>query len=161
MSTYDLLSLLQERATAGTGPVLARTRGSIVFDAGADGAWSICLDRGDVRIEHGAIDDPTSTISGSLSVLREVIEGTRSGVEAFLAGELSMRGSMALAPRRAGRVAAEERPDQFPRAGLTLAAGIRTAYLEAGPKDAPPIVLIHGLGGTNGSMLPTAGALSR
>ncbi|HSP38101.1 MAG TPA: alpha/beta fold hydrolase [Frankiaceae bacterium] len=161
MSTNDLLGLLEERAQAGTGPVLARTRGSIVFNAGPEGAWTLLLNRGSVTLHHGPIDEPTSTISASLPVLRSVIEGIRSGVEAFLDGELSMRGSMALALQMDGLFAAEERPDQFPRAGLTLAAGIRTAYLEAGPKDAPPVVLIHGLGATNGSMLTTLWDLAR
>jgi pimeloyl-ACP methyl ester carboxylesterase len=161
MSSNDLLGLLEERAEAGTGPVLARTRGSIVFDAGAEGAWTLVLDRGTVRLLHGPIEEPTSTISASLPVLRSVIEGTRSGIEAFLSGELTMRGSMALALQMDGLFAAEERPAQFPRAGLTLAAGIRTAYLEAGPKDAPPVVLIHGLGATNGSMLPTLWDLAK
>ncbi len=161
MSTNDLLALLEERAAAGAGPVLARTRGSIVFDAGADGAWTILLDRGSVRVLHGPVDEPMSTISASLPVLRQVIEGTRSGLEAFLSGELTMRGSMALALQMDGLFAEQERPAQFPRAGLTLAAGIRTAYLEAGPKDAPPVLLIHGLGATNGSMLPTIWDLAR
>jgi pimeloyl-ACP methyl ester carboxylesterase/putative sterol carrier protein len=161
MSTHDLLALLEERAAAGTGAVLARTKGSIVFDAGADGAWTLILDRGSIRLQHGPIDEPMSTISASLPVLRSVIEGTRSGIEAFLSGELTMRGSMALVLQLDGLFAAMERPDQFPRAGLTLAAGIRTAYLEAGPPDAPPIVLIHGLGATNGSMLPTLWDLAR
>ncbi|MDQ1633269.1 MAG: hypothetical protein QOJ32_78 [Frankiaceae bacterium] len=161
MSTTDLLSLLEERAAAGTGPVLARTRGSIVFDAGPEGAWTLLLERGTVRVQYGAIDDPTSTVAASLPVLRSVVEGTRSGIEAFLSGELTMRGSMALGLQMDGLFAAETRPAQFPRAGLTLAAGIRTAYLEAGPKDAPPVVLIHGLGATNGSMLPTLWDLAR
>src|SRR3954454_20700525 len=129
MSTNDLLTLLEERAAAGAGPVLARTRGSIVFDAGADGAWTILLDRGNVRVQHGPVDEPMSTISASLPVLKQVIEGTRSGLEAFLSGELTMRGSMALALQMDGLFAAEERPAQVRRAGLTLAAGIRTAYL--------------------------------
>src|ERR1700709_2644494 len=161
MSATDLLSLLEERAQAGTGPVLARTRGSIVFDAGPEGAWTIHLDRGKVRLEHGAIEEPTSTISASLPVLRDVIGGTRSGIEAFLSGELTMRGSMALGLQMDGLFATETRPARVPGAGRPLAAGIRTASLEAGPKDAPPVVLIHGLGATNGSMLPTLWDLAR
>jgi pimeloyl-ACP methyl ester carboxylesterase len=161
MTSNDLLGLLEERAEAGTGPVLARTRGSIVFDAGAEGAWTLLLERGTVRVANGPIDEPTSTISASLPVLRDVVGGTRSGIEAFLSGELTMRGSMALALQMDGLFAVEQRPAQFPRAGLTLAAGIRTAYLEAGPRDAPPVVLIHGLGATNGSMLPTLWDLAR
>ena len=39
--------------------------------------------------------------------------------------------------------------------------GVRTAWLEAGPPDAPPVVLLHGLGATNASMLPLLGDLAR
>lgn len=32
--------------------------------------------------------------------------------------------------------------------------GVRTGYLDAGPPGGPPVVLLHGLGATNASMLP-------
>ena len=38
--------------------------------------------------------------------------------------------------------------------------GVRTAYLEAGPADAPPVLLLHGLGATNASMLPVLADLA-
>ena len=41
------------------------------------------------------------------------------------------------------------------------AGGLETFYLEAGPVDAPPVVLVHGLSATNASMLPLIPALSR
>jgi pimeloyl-ACP methyl ester carboxylesterase len=41
------------------------------------------------------------------------------------------------------------------------ADGIETFYLESGPVDAPPVVLVHGLAATNASMLPLIPALAR
>src|SRR5207302_1542051 len=42
-----------------------------------------------------------------------------------------------------------------------LAGGLETFYLESGPIDAPPIVLVHGLSATNASMLPLIPALAQ
>jgi pimeloyl-ACP methyl ester carboxylesterase len=39
--------------------------------------------------------------------------------------------------------------------------GVRSSYLEAGPKDAPAVLLLHGLGATNASMLPLVPDLAR
>ena len=86
-------------------------------------------------------------------MLVDVVGGTRAGVEAFLAGELNIRGNMALALALDGVLTDEPRPARHPRSRMVLANGIRTSYLEAGPADAPPIVLVHGLGATNASML--------
>jgi pimeloyl-ACP methyl ester carboxylesterase len=41
-----------------------------------------------------------------------------------------------------------------------MAEGVLTFYLEAGPRDAPPVVLLHGLGATSASFLPTIRDLS-
>jgi pimeloyl-ACP methyl ester carboxylesterase len=39
--------------------------------------------------------------------------------------------------------------------------GVPTSYLEAGPRDAPPVVMLHGLGATNASLLPCLADLAR
>jgi pimeloyl-ACP methyl ester carboxylesterase len=51
--------------------------------------------------------------------------------------------------------ASDDRPARFPRSAMVLAGRTRTFHLEAGPRDAPPVVLLHGLGATNASLLPT------
>jgi pimeloyl-ACP methyl ester carboxylesterase len=84
---------------------------------------------------------------------------------AFLAGDLTVRGDLALALQLDGLFAEEDvtgrrRPAHFPRAQQVLAMGVRTAYLEAGPPDAPPVLLLHGLGATNASMLPVMADLA-
>jgi pimeloyl-ACP methyl ester carboxylesterase len=39
--------------------------------------------------------------------------------------------------------------------------GIRTSYLEAGPVDAQPVLMLHGLGATNASLLPCIADLAK
>jgi pimeloyl-ACP methyl ester carboxylesterase len=52
-----------------------------------------------------------------------------------------------------------ERPPAFPRARTVRAHGVDTFYLDAGA--GPVAVLLHGLGATNASMLPTLVDLAR
>jgi pimeloyl-ACP methyl ester carboxylesterase len=150
----ELRRLLEARVGAGAGEVLARSRAAVVLDAGEGDCWTVAVNAGRVSVREGRprrrVD---TTICATLPVLVDVVAGTRAGVEAFLAGELNIRGNMALALALDGVLADEPRPARHPRSRMVLANGIRTSYLEAGPVDAPPIVLVHGLGATNASML--------
>ena len=83
----------------------------------------------------------------------------RSGVGAFLQGQITVRGDLSLALALDGlfdeSIGGQERPQHWPRASLVRARGIPTAYLESGPRHAKrAVVLLHGLGATNASMLP-------
>ena len=112
-----------------------------------------------VRIAHGAVavlpetTPATTTITADPMTLLDVIEGRASGVEAFLDGRLT-------GPRRPVAGAAARRPVRRRRrpAGPAARARARStpwacarSYLEAGPPDAPPVLLLHGLGATNAS----------
>jgi pimeloyl-ACP methyl ester carboxylesterase len=85
--------------------------------------------------------------------------GTRAGVEAFLEGRLRARGNLALALRLGSIFAPEGRDPRWPRWGRVGAGGLGTGYLEAGKGH--PVILLHGLGGTNASFLPTMWDLAR
>ena len=157
-------ALLRERLRhaqpGGAGPALARARASVTFDAGKDGAWSVGIHDGDLTLTASPVARPTTRVLASAAVLGDIITGRRAGVDAFLDGDLDVTGNLALSLQLDGMFDTPERPAHFPRAGIALAAGVRTAYLEAGPPDAPPVVCLHGLGATNASMLPTMRALS-
>jgi pimeloyl-ACP methyl ester carboxylesterase len=157
----ELKALLTARAGAGAGQVLARTRASVLLDAGDDGCWTVGVNGGRVSVRAGRVRHVDTMICASLPVLIEVVGGTRAGVEAFLAGELTIRGNMALALSLDGVLTDEPRSPRYPRSRMALANGIRTNYLEAGPVDGPRVVLVHGLGATNASMLTLLWDLAR
>ena len=153
----DLDGLLASRLRPGLqGTVLTGRSATIVFDAGGAGAWTVTLDNGRGRVRRGGTKDvPTLLVRGTAATLAEVVGGTISGVHAFLDGRLVVRGDLALALQLDGLwVPGVVQPDSFPRALEVRAMGVRTNYIEAGPADAPPVILLHGLGATNASMLP-------
>jgi pimeloyl-ACP methyl ester carboxylesterase len=166
----DLLPLLQERLLGAYSPLLADTTATLTFAAGGD-AWTVRLDHGRASAYRGRPPRPTTTARAPVPVLTEVISGERSGVQAFLDGQLTVRGNLALALQLDGlfdRGAGDRAPADRAAGDHTRtytrtvrAGGIETFYLEAGPVDAPPVVLVHGLSATNASMLPLIPALAK
>jgi len=102
---------------------------------------------------------PTVTVTADPLTMSQVVGGSRSGVHAFLQGRLTVRGNLALALRLDSMFGQNHRPARWPRAGAVRAGGLHTSYLEAG--EGPPILLLHGLGATNASLLPTMWDLAR
>jgi pimeloyl-ACP methyl ester carboxylesterase len=96
-----------------------------------------------------------------LPILHEVVAGRRSGVQAFLDGALTVRGNLALALELDGLFPGDNADDARTFTRAVHAGGIDTFYLEAGRVDGPPVVLVHGLGATNASMLPLIPGLAR
>jgi pimeloyl-ACP methyl ester carboxylesterase/putative sterol carrier protein len=154
-----LLMTRLRRGLAGT--VLATRTAVVVFDAGEAGVWAVALAGGHSRVRRGAVDSPTLLVRASADALADVVCGRTSGVSAFLDGRLTVRGDLALSLQLDGMWAHDAtRPPSWPRALETAALGVRTSYLEAGPADAPPVLLLHGLGATNASMLPVLADLA-
>ena len=52
-------------------------------------------------------------------------------------------------------------PTPGPKRSVALASGIRLSYVEAGPENAPPLILLHGLGDTSRSWSLMLPALAR
>ena len=157
----DLLPLLRRRLLGLYSPLLADTTAEMLFTAGGLASWTVRIDRGRMSAHSGAPARPSTTVRASLTVLDDVVSGRRSGVEAFLSGDLTVRGNLTLALQLDGLFPGDplDHSRMFTRA--VRADGIETFYLEAGPPDAPPVVLVHGLSATNASMLPLMPVLSR
>jgi pimeloyl-ACP methyl ester carboxylesterase len=152
----DTEAALRARLRLGTGPVLAGTAAEVVIDTGSGGSWTIGLGRdGELTARRGTIARPESRLRTDPDTWRAILDGRESGIGAFLAGRLVVRGNLALSLQLEGIFRDVDRPPRFPRAAVVTAAGIRTPYLEAGALDAPVVVALHGLGATNASLLPT------
>lgn len=158
----DLDLLLRSRLRPGLqGTVLADRRATVIFDAADAGVWTVEIAAGVGRARRGAVASPSLVVHSSVAVLAGVVSGRTSGVQAFLDGRLTVRGDLALALQLDGLFNADAgRDPHLPRALEVQAMGVRTLYLEAGPPDAPPVLLLHGLGATNASMLPVLADLA-
>ena len=161
MPQTDLLPLLEARLHGLYSPLLADTTASIMFTAGGMANWTVDIERGRTAARRGGPPDPTTTVRASLDVLDDVVAGTRSGVAAFLDGDLTVRGNLALALELDGLFPGEPTDVTRTHTRSVRAGGVETFYLESGPLDAPPVVLVHGLSATNASMLPLIPALSK
>lgn len=157
----DLLPLLRERLLGVYSPLLADMRATILLTAGGLASWTVEIENGRADARRGGPSHPTATVRAALPVLTEVVSGRRSGVQAFLDGVLTVRGNLALALQLDGLFPGDAADDSRTYTRSVHAGGIETFYLEAGPVDGPPVVLVHGLGATNASMLPLIPALSK
>jgi pimeloyl-ACP methyl ester carboxylesterase len=138
----------------GVTLALADETGSVVFDAPPVGSWTIRFDRGRVGLKRGSASRPRSRITADPATLAAVLDGRLSGVAAYLDHGLTVRGDLSFALQMDSAFDVGERPATHPVVKVASVLGVRSAYLEAGPPDAPPVLLLHGLGATNASMLP-------
>ena len=152
----DRLAHALERRLGAGSPLLPGQRASVVFDVGHT-AWTVTIDGRHMTLMGGRVPYPSATVHADAVTLAAVVEGTKSGVDAFLDGGLTIRGNLALVLKLEG-VDYPERPQRFPRARTVRALDLESFYLDAG--SGPPVVLLHGLGATNASMLPTLSELS-
>lgn len=161
MTDNDLLPLLERRLLGLYSPLLADTAATILLTAGGMANWTVHIKNGRASATRGGPPHPTTTVRAALSVLTEVVSGQRSGIQAFLDQLLTVRGDLALALQMDGLFPGDVEDDSRTYTRSVRATGIDTFYLESGPVDAPPVVLVHGLSATNASMLPLIPALSK
>lgn len=158
----DLDALLAQRLRPDlSGTVLQGRRASVVFDTGTGDLWTVTLDGG-TAVRRGGLAAPTLSVRGSSATLASIVDASAPGVAAFLESRLIVRGDLSLAlALDALFLGADDRPAAHPRSRMLPVMGVRTSFLVAGPAEAPPVVLLHGLGASNASMLPVLADLAR
>jgi pimeloyl-ACP methyl ester carboxylesterase len=110
--------------------------------------------RGDsIRIRPPKDGRADTLIEADERVWRQLADDAGSGLRAFGNGKLRMRGNLHVG---VGFLSATSGAPAERRLRFGRAAGL--AYMEAGEGD--PVVMIHGLGGTKASFLPTVVALA-
>ena len=156
-SGSSLEHLLRAQAEGASGP--PGVEAVIAIEVGEGTGYTIHLKESRLEPTPGLPENPTVRVITDPETMAAVIGGSRSGVHAFLRGDLRVRGNLALALQLDSMFGNGKRPARWPRSGTVRAGGLHTSYLEAGRGSL--VVLLHGLGATNASFLPTMWDLAR
>ena len=117
-------------------------------------ARDISIRGGSARIRPPRDGRADTLIEADERVWRQLAKDTGAGLQAFGKGKLRMRGNLHVG---VGFLSATSGAPAERRLRFGRAAGL--SYMEAG--DGDPVVMIHGLGGTKASFLPTVVALAQ
>jgi pimeloyl-ACP methyl ester carboxylesterase/putative sterol carrier protein len=156
----DLLPLLEHRLRGVYSSLLADVDATLLLSAGGIANWTVEFKVGRASARAGRPTRPTTTVTGRLDTLFDVVSGQASGIAAFLDQRIAVRGNLALALMLDGLFPGPVDDVTRTQARSVRVSGLDTFYLESGPPDAPTVVLVHGLGATNASVLPLIPALS-
>jgi pimeloyl-ACP methyl ester carboxylesterase len=141
-------------AVFDVGRPLVRLR----VDAGPDDRRDVVIENGCARIEPAGRGRADATLTADRATWNEIAEDLRGGMAAFRRGRLKIRRDLHLGVGFLAATAPHDGPGGLRvRRVDTAAGGIST--IEAGTGD--PVLLVHGLGATKASFLPTIDALSR
>jgi pimeloyl-ACP methyl ester carboxylesterase/putative sterol carrier protein len=158
-TTMELGQLLLE-LTARVRPDRADGLTAAVVLATPEERWTLRLDRGRLTVGIGGLDRPDAVISSDPQTLIDINTGKLTGSEAFLDGRVTVRGNLGLALRLESIFdPVFPRPATAPQDRTVMSDGLPVSILEAGRGD--PVLLLHGLGATKVSFLPTMLALAK
>ncbi|MGH2794612.1 MAG: alpha/beta fold hydrolase [Actinomycetota bacterium] len=160
----------EPRSTVELGQLLLEMTGRVRLDRARDLAASVVLatpeERWTMRIQDGRLtvgiggtERPDAVIASDAQTLIDINTGRTTGAEAFLHGRVTVRGNLGLALRLESMFEPLiPRPPEAPVDRSIVAGRVPVSYLEAGRGD--PVLLLHGLGATKASFLPTVFALA-
>lgn len=138
-------------------PQDVRPRATVSVTTGA-GEFTIELQGGKAEVRPGRAARFDCRIETDPATFAAVQAGA-PGVQAFLDGRLVVRKNLSLALQLDALLDGPARDRRGFKARHVFAAGVDTFYLEAG--RGPAVILLHGLGATNASFLPTFWDLSK
>jgi pimeloyl-ACP methyl ester carboxylesterase len=151
----DSLRRLVERfdATAFYAPA---GRARIRLEAEGD-AWEAQID-GTARLAAApARGRPDAVLAADAATWRRIADDVRGGMDAFRAGRLIVRHDLNLGIGFLAATSGMTGPERLRFSAVKTASGT-ISIITAGAGD--PVILIHGLGATKGSFLPTVAALA-
>lgn len=119
-------------------------------------AWEVQVD-GAARLAAATNGRPDAVLAADAATWRRIAGDVRGGLDAFRAGRLTIRHDLNLGVGFLAATSGMTGPERLRFAGVKTASG-EISVITAGAGD--PVLLIHGLGATKGSFLPTIAALA-
>jgi len=123
-----------------------------------EGEWDALAGAGGIRIvAAGRRPLPDATLSADSETWQRIAADLRGGMEAYRAGRLVVRQNLHLGVGFLAATSGATGPGRLRFQRITTVSG-DVSVMTAGVGD--PILLLHGLGATKGSFLPTVAALA-
>lgn len=101
--------------------------------------------------------EPDARLSADAATWTAIAEDLRGGMDSFRRGRLRVRGNLHLGVGLLAATSGSTDPDRL-RFGRIHTANHQLSILEAG--EGPPLICLHGLGGTKASFMTTVSALA-
>ncbi|MEX0993442.1 MAG: alpha/beta fold hydrolase [Solirubrobacterales bacterium] len=136
---------------------LAAQRAVVMLATGPDEGWNVAIDRKRAVLSRSGSERPAALLSADRSTWDEIADDLSGGLGAFGAGRLRVRHNLHLAVGFLAATARATGPGQLRFRRITTRMG-DFSTLEAGIGE--PVIMLHGLGGTKWSFLPTVAALA-
>jgi pimeloyl-ACP methyl ester carboxylesterase len=121
------------------------------------GRWDVVVDRRRARLTRAGRGGADATLAADTATWASIADDVASGMDAFRAGRLRVRRNLHLGVGFLAATSAATGPGRLRFRRVQTAAG-SFSTLEAGTGE--PVVMLHGLGGTKASFLPTIAALA-
>jgi pimeloyl-ACP methyl ester carboxylesterase len=134
----------------------ARRTARVRLTVAGEEAFDAILADGTARLEPPA-GDADATLTAARRTWADVAEDLRSGMAAFQSGRLTVRRDLHLGVGFLAATSGVSEPGRL-RFRMVPTRRLKISTIEAG--HGPPVLAVHGLGGTKGSFLPTLAALA-
>lgn len=128
------------------------------LEEGDGAAWDVVIDHETARLEPAAQDERADAVlRADAATWRAVAGDLRAGMGAFRAGRLTVRHDLHLGVGFLAATAGARDAGALRFRPVATSEG-RLSTMQAG--EGPPVVLVHGLGATKASFLPTVDAMA-
>ena len=121
------------------------------------GRWDVVVDRRRAQLRRPGRGEADATLAADFATWASIADDVAKGMDAFRAGRLRVRRNLHLGVGFLAATSGATGPGRLRFRRVQTAAG-SFSTLEAGTGE--PVVMLHGLGGTKASFLPTVAALA-
>jgi len=136
----------------------SQRRAQIRLVVPGEGKWDVVVDLAGARLAGAdSAAQPHATLTANRQTWSRIASDLRGGMDAYRAGHLRIRHNLHLGVSLLAATSGMTGPERLRFRRIETASG-ELSFLTAGVGE--PIILVHGLGATKGSFLPTVAALA-
>lgn len=154
----DLRSSFLRLAERFDGAAAGSLEATYVVDVTGRAPTTVAIRDGRCFLSPGTTSVADARLSTDASTWLDLVEGRVDGIAAFLAGRLAIEGDLALAARFETLFRPAPGATRVPRTRRTTVKGVEIESIVAG--TGTPVLLLHGLGASKVSFLPTLDGLA-